>query len=83
MVHIMTRHLYCRVAAITNWPLLLEVIYSFLFLAHLIIFSPFQEKLATNRRTFAELASCPRDVLMMLKQKPKSINFYEPKFDMM
>ena len=29
----------------------------------------------------ASIAATPRSLLQLLKQKPKSIKFYEPKFD--
>ena len=40
-----------------------------------------KEKMESAINTYKVMAARPRLVLTMLKQKPKSINFYEPKFD--
>lgn len=42
---------------------------------------PLQESIQALQEKYAELAARPRDNLQLLKQKPKSIKFYEPKFD--
>lgn len=42
---------------------------------------PLMESILLVRKNYFELASRPREVLQLLKQKPKSIKFYEPKFD--
>lgn len=49
--------------------------------SHLLVCGPPKDTVQASRDGYAALASRPRDVLQMLKQKPKSIQFYEPKFD--